>query len=130
MVVLINALSPFFDKKAAHQLFELNQKAIEDQRGFESYLTPWFFNIYDDKGFVGCIFCYHEDGKDWVGGFAKRKTHFSCLEALNRIKLCFPEIYASTRQLSAKIILRKAGFVPTDKAGIYLWKKFFKGDLK
>ncbi len=130
MVVLINAESPFFDQEAARQLFEINREAIEDRRGFADYLTRWFFNIYENGSFVGCIFCYHEDNKDWVGGFARRKTHASCLEALNRVKSCFPELYASTRQLSAKIILRKAGFVRTAEPGIYVWNNILQGENK
>lgn len=110
MVVLISPESPFFDCAVAKELFALNQKAIEDQRGFESYLTPWFFNVYEGGKFVGCIFCYHQDGRDWVGGFAKRRTHHQCLEALNQVKVYFPELYAQTKQRSAKFISKKAGF--------------------
>lgn len=110
MVELINPESPFFDKMAARELFEINKELIEDQRGFESYLTRWFFNVYEHGNFVGCIFCYHQDGKDWVGGFAKRKTHKSCLGAVNKVKGCFTELYAQTKQRSAKICLKRAGF--------------------
>ena len=123
MITLINAESPFFDREAARQLFKLNREAIEDRRGFADYLNRWFFNIYERGRFVGCIFCYHEDNRDWVGGFARRKTHAPCLEALNRVKSCFPELYASTRQLRAKIILRKAGFVPAAEPGVYVWRQ-------
>lgn len=122
MVVLINAESPFFDKETARELFEANKKLIEDQRGFESYLTRWFFNIYERGRFIGCIFCYHLDGKDWVGGFSKRKTHWQNLEALNKVKTCFPVLYAETRQKSAAFILRKAGFVKIEQ-DIWEWKK-------
>ena len=110
MVVLINAESPFFDRAAAKELFELNREKLEDTRGFESYLTRWFFNIYECGRFVGCIFCYVEDGRTWVGGFARRKCHRECLAALNEVKRQFPALYAHTRQKAAEFILRKAGF--------------------
>lgn len=122
MVCLVSAESPFFDKEAARELFEINKDLIEDQRGFESYLTRWFFNIYERGAYIGCIFCYHQDGKDWVGGFAKRKRHHQCLDALNKVKSCFPVLYAETRQKAAAFILRKAGFVKTEP-DIWVWKK-------
>lgn len=122
MVVLINPESPFFDKEAARELFELNRDKLEDQRGFESYLTCWFFNIYERGAFIGCIFCYHQDGKDWVGGFTKRKTHRQNLEALNKVKSCFPVLYAETRQKAAELILKKADFVKMEP-DIWKWEK-------
>lgn len=122
MVVLINYESPFFDKEAARELFEVNKELIEDRRGFESYLTRWFFNVYNDRELVGCLFCYHQDAKDWVGGFAKRKRHYQCLEALNRVKVCFPVLYAETKQNSAKFILKKAGFEHMEP-DIWRWRR-------
>lgn len=122
MVVLINPESPFFDKEAARCLFEANKELIEDRRGFDNYLNRWFFSIYERGKFIGCIFCYHQDGRDWVGGFAKRKTHYQCLEALNKVKVCFSALYAETKQKSAEFILRKAGFKQIEP-DIWVWKR-------
>lgn len=116
MVCLVSAESPFFDKEAARELFELNREKLEDTRGFESYMTRWFFSIYERGRFIGCIFCYSMDGQDWVGGFARRKCHRACLAALNEVKRQFPELYAETKQKAAEFILKKAGFRKTEPA--------------
>lgn len=110
MVVLINAESPFFDRATASELFELNREKLDTPRQFEEMLNVWFFNIHDGGHFIGCIFCYVEDGRIWVGGFARRKCHRECLAALNEVKRQFPALYAHTRQKAAEFILRKAGF--------------------
>lgn len=111
MLRFVSQLDPFFDRKTAQELFLIHVDDLEDQYGFDFLLKhSLFWNIYDQNNFVGCIFCFEEDHKNWVGGFAHRKNHFSCVRALQQIRLLFPVLYAHTIHLNAVICLKRAGF--------------------
>lgn len=111
MIVLIEKNSPYFDRSIAEEYFELNRQNLDDTNGFENILAhSRFFNIYN-QGYAGSIFVYEsEDGRFYMGGYAKRKRHQEAVEAIRRVADLFDEVFAKTRHLNAVIALKKAGF--------------------
>ncbi len=111
MVVLVEKESPFFDRDTAEKYFVINKENLDDEDGFEALLNAGlFYNLYN-KGYVGSIFAYRrEDGNYYLGGYAKRKRHKECIEAVKKVSAKFYEIYAETRHKTAVICLLRAGF--------------------
>lgn len=112
MFVMIPKSSPFFDKEKASKEFHKNRKDLDDVNGFDNILkNSLFWNVYNN-GYVGSIFIYQSDidGNYYVGGYAERKRHHDCVEAVKRAADCLPVVYADTRHLNAVICLKKAGF--------------------
>lgn len=127
MIVLIEKNSPYFDRSIAKEYFELNRENLDDTNGFENILeSSRFFNIYN-HGYVGSIFVYEsEDGKFYMGGYAKRKRHQEVVEAILRVSNLFDEVFAKTRHLNAVIALKKAGFKWHSRKNKLLRKTNFK----
>lgn len=109
--MLIYKDSPFFDVKAAKQIYEQNKILLQDREGFETVLkNTLFFNVYNDARFVGIVFVFEEDGKNWIGGAARRKCHKACLNALKEVAGMFDKVYAKTPHKTAVFCLKRAGF--------------------
>lgn len=113
MFAMVEKTSPFFDKEIAKIHFEANRYNLDDVNGFDIILknSIMFWNVYN-KGYVGSLFLYQseEDDNYYIGGYAERKRHQDCVEAVKRAADCLPEVYADTRHLNAVICLKKAGF--------------------
>lgn len=112
-VVLIDKGSPFFDEEQARAEFEQNRDSLDDVNGFERLLAnSRFWNVHSGGRYIGSLFVYQseEDGLFYLGGYAGRKRHKECVEAVRRAADCYPVVYADTRHLNAVICLRAAGF--------------------
>lgn len=112
-VVLIDKESPFFDEARARATFEQNRKNLDDVNGFERLLAnSRFWNAYSGGKYIGSVFVYQseQDGRFYLGGYAGRKHHKECVEAIKQAADCYPVVYADTRHLNAVICLRAAGF--------------------
>lgn len=112
MFCMVYKDSPFFDVERARRGFEKNQDNLDDVNGFDRLLdNSLFWNVYN-QGYVGSIFIYQnsEDDNYYLGGYAERKRHKECVEAVKRAADCLPVVYADTRHLNAVICLKKAGF--------------------
>lgn len=110
---MVGKASPFFDRKLALKKFEEHRKDLDDINGFDKIIdNSLFWNVYDSNGYVGSIFIYQseEDNRYYLGGYAERKRHKQCVEAVIRAADCLPVVYADTRHLNAVICLKKAGF--------------------
>ena len=115
---MVEKNSLFFDEQRAKQCFEQNRENLDDVNGFETLLqNSLFWNVYDKKGYIGSIFVYQsdEDNRFYLGGFARRKSHSQCVEAIKKVTALFDEVYADTRHLNAVICLKKAGFEWLDR---------------
>lgn len=109
--MLIYKDSPFFDKQAAQGVFEDNKYLMNDHQGFENLLyNSLLFNVYEKGRFVGIIFAFEEEGKNWIGGAACRKCHKTCVNALKEVAELFDKVYAKTPHKTAAFCLRRAGF--------------------
>lgn len=123
--MLIYKDSPFFDVKAAKQMYEQNKILLQDREGFETVLkNTLFFNVYDGTRFVGIVFVFEEDGKNWIGGAARRKCHVSCVRALREVERLFDKLYARTTHKTAAFCLRRAGFKQIHRHGQQMIFKF------
>lgn len=112
MFCMVYKDSPFFDEERARSFFEANKADLDDVNGFEALLSNgMFWNVYN-KGYVGSIFIYQsvDDNNYYLGGYAERKRHKECVEAVKRAADCLPVVYSDTRHLNAVICLKKAGF--------------------
>ena len=89
-----------------------------------------FYKVYPNGIFEGCLFIYeidHDKKTVEIGGFSKRKAH--TLEALKAL-IGFINtnwqgftIIADTKELAAKMCLRKLNFKTDDKGVYYYGKK-------
>lgn len=117
MFVMIEKGSPFFDKKRAQIGFEHNRQNLDDTNGFEAVLqNGLFWNVYNN-GYVGSLFIFQsaEDDNYYLGGYAERKRHKECVQAVVKACDCLPEVFADTRHLNAVICLLEAGFEWVDR---------------
>lgn len=109
--MLIYKDSPFFDRQAARAMFEKNKRLMNDHAGFESlFYNSLFFNVYEQGKYAGIIFVFEEEGKNWIGGAARRKCHKTCVNALKEVAGLFDKVYAKTPHKTAAFCLRRAGF--------------------
>lgn len=118
MVFLVGKESPFFDREEACRGFEKNKENLDDVNGFERLIKDSrFFNVYDKDGYIGSVFVYQSEADDffYLGGYAKRKKHRECVDAVRQAADMFPVVYADTRHLNAVICLKKAGFEWVDR---------------
>ena len=117
MFTMIDKGSPFFDVERARAGYYKNFDNLDAVNEFDYMLNnSLFWNVYD-QGYVGSIFIYQnsEDDNYYLGGYAERKRHKECVEAVKRAADCLPVVYADTRHLNAVICLKKAGFEWYDK---------------
>lgn len=117
MFCMVYKDSPFFDEERARSFFEANKADLDDVNGFDRLLdNSLFWNVYD-SGYVGSVFIYQnsEDDNYYLGGYAERKRHKECVEAVKRAADCLPVVYADTRHLNAVICLLEAGFEWVDR---------------
>lgn len=109
--MLIYKDNPFFDVNVARKLFEIHKDDLDDVNGFDELLqNTLFFNTYENGQFIGCVFVYEEGGKNWIGGYANRKNHKACVQALIEVCQMFDVVYAKTRHKTAVFCLKRAGF--------------------
>lgn len=114
--MLIYKDSPFFDTRAAQEMYENNKDLLDDKTGFDEMLkNSLFFNVCENGCFIGIIFAFEEEGKNWIGGAAHRKCHAACVHALEEVAALFEDLYAHTRHKTAAFCLRRAGFEWVDK---------------
>ena len=108
MVFLVGKESPFFDREEACRGFEKNKENLDDVNGFERLIKD---------GYIGSVFVYQSEADDffYLGGYAKRKKHRECVDAVRQAADMFPVVYADTRHLNAVICLKKAGFEWVDR---------------
>lgn len=115
MVVLVGKDSPFFDRKEAENLFNINRENLDDEDGFDALLKrSVFFNLYN-RGYVGSIFVYDRYGNYYLGGYAKRHHMKDNIEAIERVADMFDVVFAETRHKTAINVLFRAGFKWFDK---------------
>ena len=87
-----------------------------------------FYKVYPNGVFEGCLFIYeidHDKKTVEIGGFAKRKAHTqealkSLIGFINKNWQGF-KIIADTKELAAKMCLRKLHFNNTDEKGVYCY---------
>lgn len=112
MVTLVYKDSPFFDRKTAETEFVRNLPDLDDVNGFDKIVGQGdFWNAYENGAYFGSVFVIRaEDNRLWIGGYAQRKRHKECAEALKLVCPLYERLYADTRHLNAVILLKEVGF--------------------
>jgi len=125
-VTLVYKDSPFFDCQTAQAEFERNLADLDDVNGFAGIVSQGdFWNVYKNGAYVGSVFVIMaEDNRLWLGGYAQRKRHKECAEALRLVCPLYDRLYADTRHLNAVILLKEVGFKwLSRKKRMLIWRK-------
>ena len=115
-----------FPYEQSKEMYEENQKLIEDDNDFDNVIKHTFFLSFVDenKDLLGCIYFYKlEDDKLYVNAFADRGHHEINLKALKFAMNGFDEdIYAKTHQRTAKLCLNRLGFEKLNEE-LYVYRR-------
>ncbi len=101
-----------FNYKQCKKLYKKNQKLIGDDQEFRDIVkNTFFYSFFDDDIFVGCIYCYYENDKLFLNGFANRHLHKQTLECLKMSLDWFNcDIYAKSKNKTSILCLLRCGF--------------------
>lgn len=132
MIKVFIPLMPEFKiyKDECRKLYESLQDKICDPNSFEFITSKTFFYLFTaEEELIGGIYYFRDlDGRLFLNGFSKRKTHLLNLECLKMSTDWFNEdIYALAQNKCSALCLLKCGFKKIGANEFVLIKKFKNG---
>lgn len=123
MITVFKPADIEFDFNEVKQLYDKNQKLLEDDNFNDVVNRTDFYSYYDDNEFLGCIYFYYI-GKDlYFNAFAKRGHHLKNLECLKMTLDWYDTpIYANALHKTSILCLLRLGFKKV-KDNIYKYER-------